>query len=104
MPRLRAIPTRSVSEGIANPFLADASGWYERISLLLCSYAQLDEWRFSMASTKRLIVIGLACLTLVLLAPVLLFLAAAIYLMDGLPVLVPEDWIDRRGRSISLLA
>jgi lipopolysaccharide/colanic/teichoic acid biosynthesis glycosyltransferase len=57
-----------------------------------------------MARTKRLIDIGLACLALVLLAPTLLFMTVAIYLVDGRPVLVQEAWIDRRGRSIALLA
>lgn len=55
-----------------------------------------------MARIKRLIDIGLAGLVLV--APVLLFLVAVIYLVDGRPVLVHEDRIDRRGRSITLLA
>jgi lipopolysaccharide/colanic/teichoic acid biosynthesis glycosyltransferase len=53
---------------------------------------------------KRVIEIGLATLALVLLAPTLLCLAAAVYLVDGRPVFVPENWIDRRGRTITLFA
>jgi lipopolysaccharide/colanic/teichoic acid biosynthesis glycosyltransferase len=57
-----------------------------------------------MARTKRLIASGLACFALLLLGPTFLFLAMAVYLVDGRPVVVQEDWTDRRGRSITLLA
>jgi lipopolysaccharide/colanic/teichoic acid biosynthesis glycosyltransferase len=53
---------------------------------------------------ERLINVGVASLALVFLAPVLLFLAVAVYLVDGRPLLVSEDWIDRRGRRTTLLA
>jgi lipopolysaccharide/colanic/teichoic acid biosynthesis glycosyltransferase len=53
---------------------------------------------------ERLIDIGAGSLGLVLLAPVLMFVAGVIYFVDGRPVLIPETWIDRRGRSITLLA
>ncbi len=53
---------------------------------------------------KRSFDIGVAGLALMLLAPTMLFLAVAIYLADGRPVLVPEDRIDRRGRTMTLLA
>jgi hypothetical protein len=33
-----------------------------------------------------------------------LSLAVLIYLVDGLPVLVPDPWTDRRGKSIRLSA
>src|SRR5690242_8981333 len=48
--------------------------------------------------------IGVATVALVLLAPLLLSLAAAIYFVGGRPVLVSEGWIDRRGKSVALLA
>jgi lipopolysaccharide/colanic/teichoic acid biosynthesis glycosyltransferase len=41
---------------------------------------------------------------IVVLAPILLSLAAAIYFVGGRPVLVSEVWIDRRGNSVALLA
>jgi lipopolysaccharide/colanic/teichoic acid biosynthesis glycosyltransferase len=53
---------------------------------------------------KRSINVALASLALLLVAPSLLFLAAAIYLVDGRPVLIPERRIDRRGRLTSLAA
>ncbi len=53
---------------------------------------------------KRLINVGFASLGLVLLAPIFLFLAVAIYLVDGRPLISPEKWTDREGRLISLLA
>jgi len=53
---------------------------------------------------KRLAEIALAFLGLVLLAPVSMFIALAIYSVDGRPVLIPEVWVDRHGRAATLLA
>ena len=53
---------------------------------------------------KRSINVALASLALALVAPVLLSIALAICLVDGRPVLIPEHWIDRRGRPTTLSA
>jgi lipopolysaccharide/colanic/teichoic acid biosynthesis glycosyltransferase len=48
--------------------------------------------------------VAIAALCLFLLAPLLVFIAVSIYLVDGTPVLVQEDWSDRLGRQTKLLA
>ena len=53
---------------------------------------------------QRSIDIGVATVALVLLAPILLSLAAGIYFLGGRPVLVPEGWMDRGGKSVTVLA
>ena len=53
---------------------------------------------------KRLINVTLASLALVLLAPLLLSFALAIYIADGRPVFIPEHLIDRQGRPTTLSA
>jgi hypothetical protein len=53
---------------------------------------------------ERSINVALAASGLVLLGPAALCFAVIVYLVDGRPVLVPDLWIDRRGRSITLSA
>ena len=62
------------------------------MELYIGTHQTVDQHRTGLPRTRRI------------LAPVLLFLTVVIVLVDGRPVLVPEDWIDRRGRSITVIA
>jgi sugar transferase EpsL len=53
---------------------------------------------------KRSFEFAVAGMALFVLGPVLVFIAIAIFFIDGRPILVPDVWTDRRGRSIALLA
>jgi hypothetical protein len=50
----QVIPTRSVSEGIANRILADASGYYKWTSLLPCAQSCVDPCKSLQLPIRRL--------------------------------------------------
>ncbi len=55
-------------------------------------------------TVERAIIVALCSFVLMFLAPMFWAVWLALFLIDGRPVVIAEDWIDRQGRSIHLLA
>jgi hypothetical protein len=53
---------------------------------------------------ERVVSVTSCCFMLLLYGPTLLFLSLVLDLADGQPLLIVQDWTDRHGRSIPLLA